>query len=132
MQGYKLDVSSYDFHTHQEVRDDKNQFVVDPSTGEPKLEKKVLRVEPRIHLPLMLCNPNITDQERGAKGFDLFEIGVIAKKIEMAVDDFVLLDSAEYAVLLDRTKILQKFLNYKYFEMVRRIREAEKVETTVK
>lgn len=130
-EGYKIDVSMYEFKYKLEALKD-GQFQLDERTGEPKLEDKISEVCPTIHLPLMLCNPQLggnggqTDPE-----FDLMELGTIAKLIEKA-DHFVVLDQRKFDTLKARVKKIQKHLNYKYFEMVRRIHEAEKVELEAK
>lgn len=127
MQGYKVDVSDYNFETVIEVVE-QGKLVLDESTGEAKVEKKCLRVKVNITFPLMLTNPQL-----GAVGgqppadFDLYELGTIGKMIERS-EDFVILDQAQYDLLVSRTKQIQKHLNYKYFEMVRRVMNAEKVE----
>lgn len=125
--GYKIDVSPYKYKFKSEVVKDE-KFVIDEVTGEPKIEEKVSEVDVKIHLPLMLCNPNIGGTDgRPDADFDLFEMGVIAKQIEKS-DGCVILDEKKYEQLKARMKKIQKHLNYKYFEMVRRIHEAEKVE----
>lgn len=124
--GYKIDVTEYLFGSTQEVLDKTGKFVMDPETGEPKLETKQIKIAPKIHLPLMLCNPNLADQEK-RNSFDLFELGRIAKQIELS-DTHVVLVEADFNTLKERMSVIQKFLNYRYYEMVRRIHEAEKIE----
>lgn len=130
-EGYKIDVSPYDFKYKSEVVKD-GQFEVDERTGEPKLEDKVSEVQPAVHLPLMLCNPQLGGNNGQPDAeFDLMELGTVAKLIEKA-DCFVILDQRKFDTLKSRVKKIQKHLNYKYFEMIRRVHEAEKVELEAK
>ena len=131
MQGYKINVNDYYFDTVLEVLEN-GQYVFDPETGDPKLEKKSIKVYPRLTLPLMLCNSQVGGVGGQAPAdFDLYEIGTIAKLIESS-DGYVILDQAQYDKLVSRVKQLQKHLNYKYFELVSKIMNAEKVELTEK
>lgn len=135
MQGFQIDLSPYDytFTTEVVVKDDKGEmkYVPDPDTGEFKTEKKTVKVYPGIHLPQMLCNPGLGG-ERGqqAQDFDLFEIGVVAKIIENSAEKmgYCVIDQKNYDILVKRVKQIQKNLNYKFYELVRRVHEAQKVE----
>lgn len=120
--GYKINTSDYKYRTLQEVIEN-DKFVIDQETGEPKLEERALEVRMRVLLPMMVCNPQIVDDEQ----FDLLELGSIANKIELS-SDFCILDSKEWERLSARVKKIQKKLNRKFYEMVRRVIEAEKVE----
>lgn len=125
--GYKIDTSNYIFKAIQEVIKD-NQIVIDEKTGEPKTETKELDVYTRELLPILLCNPQLG----GSAGqpdpeFDLYEMGVIAKLIERGTNS-VVLDSNQYDKLKKRAGKMSKMLGYRYFEMIRRIQEAEEVE----
>lgn len=132
--GYKVKIDAYEYKTWVEQtveKDGKEVFDIDPETGEPKREEKTILVPVQIHLPLMLCNPQIVaDPKAGVKdgGFNLYEIGVIAKKIENCKTEHITLDKEEYMILKKRMEVVAQRLSYKFFEMVRRVMEAEQVE----
>ena len=135
MQGHKIDLAPYEysFTTETIIKGDNGEmkYVPDPETGEFKTEKKKVKVYPGIHLPQMLCNPQLGGNGgQPSPDFDLFEIGVVAKLIENSAEKmgYCIIDEKNYDILLKRVKQIQKSLNYKFFELVRRIHEAEKVE----
>lgn len=133
MQGYKIDLTPYDHTFLKEVIVEEKgemKYVPDPETGEFKTEKKTIKVIMCVHLPQMICNPSLGGANGQPAGdFDLFELGVVAKLIENSeVMGYCILDQKNYDILIKRVKQIQKHLNYKYFEMVRRVNEAEKVE----
>lgn len=131
MEGYKINTEPYDFTAEQEVIKD-GQFVIDNATGEPKREMKTQAVAVRLHLPLMIQQSQIGQAaNQRDEEFDLYELGVIAMKIQES-KLYCIVSKEEYARLEKRVKFISKFLNAKYFEMVRRVREAEKVELTEK
>lgn len=131
MDGYKINTEPYDYTAETEIIKD-GQFIIDESTGEPKRESKTQSVAVRMHLPLMLQQSQIgSSVNQRDEEFDLYELGLISMKLQES-KLYCIVTKEEHERLKKRVKFISKFLNAKFFEMVRRVMEAEKVGLTEK
>jgi len=112
MEGYRIDLSAYEYVDTVEVVDGENRVLLDD---------KAVPVDPRRQLPKLITNANIKDPK-----FDVYELGKIAERIKGAKEDIVL-DSEDYKRLKERTTVIAKVANGVFFEMIRRVMEPKKV-----
>lgn len=113
--GRKIDVSDYEF----EVSAD--------SGGQ--LERTLHVMSVKMVVPDYLCNPNLSSEPgRPDAKFDLYKIGKVARMIEHAPGDSVILVESDYEILKERVSLLCRFLGRPFYLFVERVLEAPLVE----
>ncbi len=116
MKAYKIQVDPYDYE------------IVTSKEDASKKEGRTLQM--KFELPIILCNPSLgsDNPSKPAKDFNLMEIGPVSQRIRQCTDVFLNVNENELEILKKRIGAISKFYGYNYYEMFRRIQEAQPVD----
>lgn len=130
MKGYKIDLTAYQFNQMEEItRETEDGKII--RTGE--MGMKMITVEPAHYLVWMFGNPNIAeeDHKKASRKFDIYELGAILSKIQVAGES-VILSKDQIDRMKERAVVVRPHLSMRHYEMIRRVMEPEEVELAEK